>query len=89
MQGTLPAPTIAALSKLVSLFALSTLSREAGDFLEDGYMTGQQARSCPSCPPSFCPPCLECKDLHPPVSSLKPENILGKMHASLQGPLWA
>ncbi|EIE26831.1 acyl-CoA oxidase [Coccomyxa subellipsoidea C-169] len=41
-EGTLPAPTIAALSKLVSLFALSTLSREAGDFLEDGYMTGQQ-----------------------------------------------
>ncbi len=44
-QGTLPAPTIAVLFKLVSLFALSIMSREAGDFLEDGYMSGQQACS--------------------------------------------
>ncbi|BDA40509.1 Peroxisomal acyl-coenzyme A oxidase 1 [Coccomyxa sp. Obi] len=41
-EGTLPAATIAVLSKLVSLFALSIMSREAGDFLEDGYMSGRQ-----------------------------------------------
>ena len=44
LQGVLPPPTAAALSKLVSLFALSTIAREAGDFLEDGYLSRQQAR---------------------------------------------
>ena len=33
---------IAALSKLLSLFGLSFIAREAGDFLEDGYLSGQQ-----------------------------------------------
>ncbi len=37
-------PAIAALSKLVSLFGLSFIAREAGDFLEDGYLSGQQVR---------------------------------------------
>ncbi len=35
-------PAIAALSKLLSLFGLSFIAREAGDFLEDGYLSGQQ-----------------------------------------------
>ena len=44
LQGVLPPPTAAALSKLVSLFALSTVVRESGDFLEDAYLSRQQAR---------------------------------------------
>ena len=39
------APAIAAVSKLVSLFGLSFIAREAGDFLEDGYLSGQQVRA--------------------------------------------
>ena len=41
-QATVAAPAIAAVSKLVSLFGLSFIAREAGDFLEDGYLSGQQ-----------------------------------------------
>ena len=42
MQGSVDSPAIAALSKLLSLFGLSFIAREAGDFLEDGYLSGQQ-----------------------------------------------
>ena len=42
LQGTLPPQTVAALGQLVSLFGLATLVRDAGDFLEDGYLTRQQ-----------------------------------------------
>ena len=35
-------PAVAALSKLLSLFGLSFVAREAGDFLEDSYLSGQQ-----------------------------------------------
>ncbi len=41
-QGSVAPPAIAALTKLVSLFGLSLIAREAGDFLEDGYVNGQQ-----------------------------------------------
>ncbi len=44
LQGTLPPQTVGALRQLVSLFGLSTLAREAGDFLEDGYLSRQQVR---------------------------------------------
>ena len=39
------APAAAAVSKLVSLFGLSFIAHEAGDFLEDGYLSGQQVRA--------------------------------------------
>ena len=42
MQGSVDLPAVAALSKLLSLFGLSFIAREAGDFLEDEYMSGQQ-----------------------------------------------
>lgn len=41
-QGSVAPPAIAALTKLVSLFGLSFIAREAGDFLEDGYVNGEQ-----------------------------------------------
>ncbi|CAK0735983.1 hypothetical protein CVIRNUC_000672 [Coccomyxa viridis] len=41
-EASVAAPAIAAVSKLVSLFGLSFIAREAGDFLEDGYLSGQQ-----------------------------------------------
>lgn len=44
-QASVAAPAIAAVSKLVSLFGLSFIAREAGDFLEDGYLSGQQVRA--------------------------------------------
>ena len=43
-QASVAAPAGAAVSKLVSLFGLSFIAREAGDFLEDGYLSGQQVR---------------------------------------------
>ena len=46
MQGSVDLPAVAALSKLLSLFGLSFIAREAGDFLEDGYMSGQQVCHC-------------------------------------------
>ena len=42
VQGCVAPPANAALTKLVSLFGLSFIAREAGDFLEDGYLNGQQ-----------------------------------------------
>ena len=45
VQGSVDAPAVAALAKLLSLFGLSFIAREAGDFLEDGYLSGQQV--CP------------------------------------------
>lgn len=41
-EGSVAPPAIAALTKLVSLFGLSFIAREAGDFLEDGYVNGEQ-----------------------------------------------
>ena len=41
-QGTVPPATAEVLQRLVALWGLSSLVREAGDFLEDGYFTGQQ-----------------------------------------------
>ena len=46
-QASVAAPAAAAVSKLVSLFGLSFIAREAGDFLEDGYLSGQQVRAMP------------------------------------------
>lgn len=44
VQGSVDPPATAALAKLLSLFGLSFIAREAGDFLEDGYLSGQQVR---------------------------------------------
>ena len=41
----MPPATAEVLQRLVALWGLSSLVREAGDFLEDGYFTGQQARA--------------------------------------------
>ncbi|KAK9834972.1 hypothetical protein WJX81_000797 [Elliptochloris bilobata] len=42
-EGTVPPATAEVLERLVALWGLAALTREAGDFLEDGYLTGQQA----------------------------------------------
>ncbi|KAK9824680.1 hypothetical protein WJX72_012328 [[Myrmecia] bisecta] len=42
-QGAVSAACVAALRKLVALYGLTSLLRELGDFLEDGYMSGSQA----------------------------------------------
>ena len=51
-QGTVPQATAEVLQRLVALWGLSSLVREAGDFLEDGYFTGQQV--CSAMLPSSC-----------------------------------
>ena len=43
LQGTLSCPTMEVLSRLVSLFGMSTLLKDLGDFVEDGYLTGPMA----------------------------------------------
>jgi len=37
-----PEATAAVLERLVALWGLAALTREAGDFLEDGYLSGEQ-----------------------------------------------
>lgn len=40
VQHEVSSPTVAALSRLVSLFGMFTVLRDVGEFLEDGYITG-------------------------------------------------
>ncbi len=40
MQAELSRPTIAVLERLAALFGLSLIEKQAGDFLEDGYLSG-------------------------------------------------
>lgn len=42
LQDELPGATVAALGQLCSLFGLRILDAQMGDFLEDGYFSGQQ-----------------------------------------------
>ena len=44
-QGTVAPATAEVLERLVSLWGLAALTRECGDFMEDGYLSGQQART--------------------------------------------
>ena len=41
VQGELSSPTIAALELLAALFGLSLIEKQAGDFLEDSYLSGE------------------------------------------------
>lgn len=43
LQAALPASTVAVLRQLVALFGLSQILEDAGDFLEIGHLSGQQA----------------------------------------------
>ncbi len=43
---TVPEATAAVLERLVALWGLAALTREAGDFLEDGYLSGEQVGGC-------------------------------------------
>ena len=43
MQGSMSSQTVAALQRLLSLFGLTALLKELGDFLEDDYASRQQA----------------------------------------------
>ena len=44
VQGELSSPTIVALERLAALFGLSLIEKQAGDFLEDGYLSGKAVR---------------------------------------------
>ncbi len=42
LQGELPGSTAAALLQLAQLYGLTTIERQLGDFLEDGYLSGKK-----------------------------------------------
>ena len=42
MQAELSGATIAVLQRLAALFSLSLMEKQAGEFLEDGYLSGVQ-----------------------------------------------
>ena len=44
VQCELSSPTIVALERLAALFGLSLIEKQAGDFLEDGYLSGKAVR---------------------------------------------
>ena len=47
LQAELSGATIAVLQRLAALFSLSLMERQAGEVLEDGYLSGTQGSHCP------------------------------------------
>ncbi len=54
LQAELSGTTISVLQRLAALFSLSLMEKQAGEFLEDGYLSGMQG-SC-----SWWPKRLSC-----------------------------